>query len=244
MIPQLVVGTTVISYVIQESVKARRMKIVVTPGTVSVIVPAGTPTDGPAGITSFVVRKRRWVFDAVRELNARHEALLDQRYASGAKLQYRGRWLMLDVQPGDVASVDIACRSKFHVVAPRHLDDAERLAAVRGAFDAWLRARASEDLARLSRRHAHGLGVDLKGSRLSEARGRWGSCGRDGVVRAHWQLVQAPSAAFEYVVAHEVAHLVHRNHSAEFWRTLARTLPEWEEGKSMLERWEGERREV
>jgi predicted metal-dependent hydrolase len=57
-------------------------------------------------------------------------------------------------------------------------------------------------------------------------------------------LVQAPAAAFEYVVAHEVAHLLHRNHSAEFWSVLAQTLPDWTDREAMLERWETERRAV
>jgi predicted metal-dependent hydrolase len=79
---------------------------------------------------------------------------------------------------------------------------------------------------------------------MSEARSRWGSCGSDGVIRAHWQLVRAPNAAFEYGVAHEVAHLLHRHHVEDLGRTLARTLPTWAARKAMLERWEGERRAV
>lgn len=238
---QLVVGSTVIPYEVRESAQARAMKIVATPSGVEVVVPTGTSADA---VEAYVARKRRWVFDAVRELAARHEALLDQQYGSGAKLQYRGRWLMLDVQPGDVAEVEIACRSKLHVTVPAHLVSVPRLEAVRAAFDLWLRSRARDDLDRFGRKHAQTLGVTPGGFRVSEARSRWGSCGRDGVIRAHWQLVQAPAAAFEYVVAHEVAHLVHRNHSEEFWRTLARTLPTWVERKAMLERWEGERRAV
>ena len=238
---QLVVGSTVIPYEVRESAKARAMKIVATPSGVEVVVPPGTPPDA---VTAYVARKRRWVFDAVRELAARHEVLLDQQYGSGAKLQYRGRWLMLEVQPGDVEDVEIACRSKLHVSVPAQLAGVARLEAVRAAFDLWLRSRARDDLDRFGRKHAQTLGVTPGGFRVSEARSRWGSCGRDGVIRAHWQLVQAPVAAFEYVVAHEVAHLVHRNHSDEFWRTLASSLPNWREGKSMLERWEGERRSV
>ena len=56
--------------------------------------------------------------------------------------------------------------------------------------------------------------------------------------------MQAPTAALEYVVAHEVAHLIHRHHEPEFWATLARTLPDWAERKGMLERWEAEHRAV
>lgn len=238
---QLVIGGTVIGYTVRASAKARVMKIVVTPAGVEVVVPAGTPE---VDVVAYVAKKRRWIFDAVHELSAKHEALLDQQYASGAKLQFRGRWLMLDVQPGAVHDVIIACRSKLQVTVPAGLVGLARQDAVRAAFDRWLRARALAELERTGQKHAHALDVKPAGFRLSDARGRWGSCGRDGVVRAHWQLVQAPAAAFEYVVAHEVAHLLHRHHGEDFWRTLGRTLPDWAERKAMLERWEGERRAV
>jgi predicted metal-dependent hydrolase len=237
----LVIGSTVIPYAVRASANARAMKIITTPDGVEIVVP---PDTAPEVVVAYVERRRRWVFDAVRDLAARHEALLDQQYGSGAKLQYRGRWLMLDVQSADVAEVEIACRSKLHVRVPARLVGVARSEAVRAAFGGWLRARARDDLDRFGRRHAQTLGVTPGGFRLSEARSRWGSCGRDGVIRAHWQLVQAPAAAFEYVVAHEVTHLVHRNHSEDFWRMLGRTLPTWAERKAMLERWEGERRAV
>ena len=79
---------------------------------------------------------------------------------------------------------------------------------------------------------------------MSESKSRWGSLGRDGVVRVHWRLVQAPVAALEYVVAHEVAHLVRRHHGPEFWAALGRTLPDWPERKAMLEAWEQDHRAV
>lgn len=262
---QLTIGHTVIPYRVRESGNSSRKRIVVTPAGVEVVVPAGTAQGGPEGVAAYVHRRRRWVFDAVRDIEARHRSLLDQRYASGAKLQYRGRWLMLDVQAADVPAVTISCRSKFHVLVPRGSDgmvpggidgvapraadgpamnDLARLEAIRGAFDRWLRDRALADLRRFGHRHEAALGLKASGYRLSEARQRWGSCGRDGVIRAHWQLVQAPTAAFEYVVAHELVHLAHRNHSPAFWATLARLLPDWVERKAMLERWEGERRGV
>ncbi|MCP3962677.1 MAG: M48 family metallopeptidase, partial [bacterium] len=158
--------------------------------------------------------------------------------ASGAKLQYRGRWLMLEVQPGPVAQVEIKCRSKFHVVVPAALEGLARLEAIRVAFDGWLRGRAERDLGRFCRHHEARLGVEATAFRLSRARSRWGSCGRDGVVRVHWRLIQAPKVAMEYVVAHELAHLLYRNHSPAFWLKLAETMPDWARAKELLERWE------
>ena len=242
--PTLTIGSTVIPYEVRFSARAVRKRIVVTPGCVEVIVPTLTPMDGSDGVLAYVERKRRWVFDVVREIDDKHRRLLTQRYASGAKFQYRGRWLMLDVQAGQVEAVEISCRSKFHVIVPERLLDLERLEAIREGFDSWLRARALTDLRRLGRRHERALGVEAAGYRLSDAKERWGSCGLDRVVRVHWRLVQAPAAAMDYVVAHEVAHLVHRNHSDEFWRVLGRAVPDWAERKGMLERWEGEPRGV
>ena len=54
----------------------------------------------------------------------------------------------------------------------------------------------------------------------------WGSCGRDGVIRINWRLIQAPAAAMEYVVAHEVTHLVERSHGPAFWSALGEVMPE------------------
>ena len=242
--PVLTVGRTDIPYRVRFSDPATRKRIVVTPRGVEVIAPTGTPMDGADGLLHFLHRKRRWVFDAVREIEEKHRRLLTQRYASGAKLQYRGRWLMLDVQPREVEAVEIACRSKFHVAVPEALDGTARLEAVRSALQAWLKARALRDVRRFGRRHEAALGVRARGFRLSDSKSRWGSLGTGGVVRVHWRLVQAPVAALDYVVAHELAHLLHRHHGPDFWAALARTLPDWPERKAMLEAWERDHRAV
>ncbi len=240
----LTIGATEIAYRVRYSERAKRKRLVVTPQGVTAVVPLGTPIDGAGGVVAFMNTKRRWLFDAVRELRDKHAKLLQQRYGSGAKLQYRGRWLMLDVRSADVERVQIACRSKFHVSAPAALEGVERLEAIRAAFDAWLRERALGDVGRLARRHAKRLGVSVPAVRLTDSKARWGSCGKDGTVRVHWRLVQAPLAAFEYVVAHEVAHGLERHHGEAFWAVLGSTLPEWREGKALLERWEVEHRAV
>ena len=242
--PVLTVGRTDIPYTVRLSAQATRKRIVVTPRGVEVVVPAGTAIEGEDGLLDYLHRKRRWVFDAVREIEEKHRRLLTQRYASGAKLQYRGRWLMLDVQAREVEAVEIACRSKFHVAVPAALERTARLEAVRSALQAWLKARALRDVRRFGRRHEAALGVRARGFRLSDSKGRWGSLGTGGVVRVHWRLVQAPVAALDYVVAHELAHLLHRHHGPDFWAALARTLPDWPERKAMLEAWERDHRAV
>ena len=151
---------------------------------------------------------------------------------------------MLDVQPGPVGQVEIMCRSKFHVVVPEDLAGLKRLEAIKEAFDGWLHGRAERDLRQFGRRYEAKLGVEASAYRLSQARTRWGSCGRNGVVRVHWRLIQAPRMAMEYVVAHELVHLLHRNHAPAFWSKLSETMPSWPEAKDLLRRWEEAQRAV
>lgn len=241
---RLMVGNTPIDYVVRYSERATTQRIVVTPEAVEVIAPKGTPLEGPHGILSFVHEKRRWLYTSVKELEEKQAKLLVQHYASGAKIQYRGRWLMQDLQAGDVDEVLVEYRSKFHITVPRGLTKDDRGPAVGVALEAWLRERAQADLQAFTQRHAKRLGVTPKGARLSDSVHSWGTCGKDEIIRVHWRLIQAPKVAFEYVVAHEVAHLLHRNHSPELWQTLAKTMPEWAQAKALLERWEGEHRAV
>lgn len=235
------IGELSVPYAVRASARARRKRIEATADGVRVVVPEGTP---PGEVAAFVEARRRWVFDAVQAAAERRRMMRVQRYASGAKLQYRGRWLMLEVAPGRVEAARVVCRSRFQVTVPEGLDGPAQAEAARAALDGWLRDRALRALRRFARVHAAGLGVAPAGARLSESRSRWGSCGRDGVIRVHWRLVQAPTAAMEYVVAHELAHLIERNHGPAFWATLARTLPDWALRKSMLERWESAPRAV
>jgi predicted metal-dependent hydrolase len=78
--------------------------------------------------------------------------------------------------------------------------------------------------------------VPVKGVALREMKTRWGSGGNDGVLRFNWRIVMAPRRLVEYVVAHEQCHLRYHDHSQQFWRLLARVIPDFQERRQELER--------
>lgn len=82
----------------------------------------------------------------------------------------------------------------------------------------WLKAQARAVLAERSRAVAALIGKSVASVRLSDPRSRWGSCSSEGGLAYSWRLILAPPFVLDYVVAHEVAHLVHPNHGARFWR--------------------------
>ena len=73
--------------------------------------------------------------------------------------------------------------------------------------------------------------------RLSNARSEWGSCNHKGEIRLNWRLIQLPPVLADYVVAHEVAHLVELNHSRRFWALVESLLPGHDTHRKELEDW-------
>ena len=78
------------------------------------------------------------------------------------------------------------------------------------------------------------LGVEVTLVRVKELKSRWGSCSSVGSINLNWKLIKAPLDIIDYVVAHECAHLVHMNHSRDFWACVASIYPGYKEAKSWL----------
>lgn len=98
----------------------------------------------------------------------------------------------------------------------------------------WLKAEAQRDLGERVAIHARALGVSIVSLRLRSQSSRWGSCSATGRLNFNWRLILAPPFVLDYVAAHEVAHLVHMNHSPSFWETVRRALPDMERGRAWL----------
>ena len=91
----------------------------------------------------------------------------------------------------------------------------------------WLRREALQCF-RERIAHFHPLlEVSAPEVHLSNARTSWGSCHIGGRIRLNWRLIQMPLRLVDYVVAHELAHLVEMNHSPRFWKTVARIVPDY-----------------
>ncbi|MBM9594940.1 M48 family metallopeptidase [Roseitranquillus sediminis] len=97
-------------------------------------------------------------------------------------------------------------------------------------------------LKRLARERAeplvtrHAAAARRRFGRISfrDTRSRWGSCSSDGNLMFSWRLLMAPPHVLDYVVAHEVAHLVHLDHSPSFWLETGRLFPDWRASRDWL----------
>jgi len=78
------------------------------------------------------------------------------------------------------------------------------------------------------------MGVRYQSLKLTGASTRWGSCTREGTVRINWRLVMAPPPIADYVIVHELAHLVQLDHSPSFWRIVQSAAPDWRASRRWL----------
>ncbi len=131
----------------------------------------------------------------------------------GGTLLYRGRELAIDWREG-AARTPRVDEERVVLGGP-----AERTAS---RLQRWLEDEAQRLLAEDLAFYAARAGIALPELRLTRAQRRWGSCSTSGTVRINWRLVQAPDHVRRSVVAHEVAHCLHFDHSPAFHAELAR----------------------
>lgn len=82
--------------------------------------------------------------------------------------------------------------------------------------------------------YAKKIGVRYQSLSVKGYKSRWGSCYSDGRIQFNWRLLQAPKSVVDYVVVHELAHLVHANHSSVFWNLVKQHYPRTDEAKKVL----------
>jgi predicted metal-dependent hydrolase len=101
-------------------------------------------------------------------------------------------------------------------------------------FRRWYRQTGAEWLRQRVKTLAPRVGVNPSDIRVRDLGFRWASCGVMKVLSFHWKLLQLPVRLVDYVIIHEMTHLLHPHHNAEFWACVDRALPDWRERKAHL----------
>ncbi|MFN7086705.1 MAG: M48 family metallopeptidase [Burkholderiales bacterium] len=172
--------------------------------------------------------------DAIEAMLRKHAAWVLGKLAEWQERRPPPRWwrdgeiLMLLGQPLKLRLAD-DCRGirleddLLVIAAPLRTRGAD---VVQEAVTAWLKQQALQCFRERVAHFQPRLEVTEPEIRLSSARTRWGSCHANGRIHLNWRLVQMPLRLVDYVVAHELAHLVEMNHSPRFWKTVARVVPD------------------
>lgn len=216
---------------IAEVIRTNRRKsadIRVEEGAVTVVVPANTPAER---IDDLLTAKRRWI----KEKIALHQEMApasSKRYVSGEAFSYLGRNYRLKVEKGPFAPVKLV-QGRLVVSVPQ---GSQQPHMIRNALVRWYKRQAELKLKEKAARWAPQVGVEPTGVAIKTFKSRWGSCTAKGELQFNWQIMMAPNRMVDYVVVHELCHLIRHDHSPEFWGQVGRILPDYEQSRDWLKR--------
>lgn len=220
-------GNATISFeVIYRSRKTMAIRVE-PPERVIVIVPKGTKK---GLILKKVHEKAAWI-TAKLESCKNIEFLKPEHLDNGSSITYRGEKHLLYIE------VDAARKNTIIQILDRRIilksPDSEH-EHIKEALEARFRQEAREAIEERIRFYQPAIGRIPNRVFIKAQRSRWGSCSSLGNLNFNWKIILLPPAVFDYIVVHEMCHLVYLNHSSEFWNLLASVLPDYRESYQWL----------
>ncbi|MEW9898756.1 SprT family zinc-dependent metalloprotease [Chitinivorax sp. PXF-14] len=210
-----------VDYLLKRSATRRSLGLRVDHRGLTVSVPARTPE---SHIQTLLRDKAGWILDKLNHWQAPAVVPLEH----GGTIWLLGEPLTLSVQPAGRAS---SKRDGDTVLLGLPAATAETVAL---GVTRWLQREARAYFLARTPVLAAALGVTPGKVLLSSAKTRWGSCNSRGEIRLNWRLIQAPAHLIDYVIVHELAHLLEMNHSPCFWSHVARLYPDYRRARAEL----------
>jgi predicted metal-dependent hydrolase len=181
-------------------------------------------------IDSFLESKREWIEKRLDFFREYQRVENKKEFVSGENFRYLGDNYRLKV----VENIrdEVRLENGFLVLYVQNKRDTELKSML---IKNWYKTQAKEIFQKLMAKYQPIVKKDINRVTIKEMKTRWGSCNsQKGYINLNLELIKEPIRCIEYVVAHELAHLVYPNHSREFYNYLSYLLPEWKELKLKL----------
>ena len=183
-------------------------------------------------IIEILQTKRSWISKKVAQLKE-VQTPKPKEFVSGEAFLFLGQNYRLKIQEGHQVGVELL--DGYLLTTVRTSDTGEqRKEKIQKYLQYWYRSRARERLLEKVERYSKLIGVSSKGLRLGSFKSKWGSCDSRSKLAFNWNLIKAPHAVIDYVVIHELCHIIQPNHSKLFWQEVEKYDPAYKEHRAWL----------
>jgi len=191
----------------------------------SVVVRAPEGTD-PEKIRQIVESRKQWIYEKTRHPQKYNgpPPPPGKELVNGESMLYLGRQYRIQL-----VDTDGGIKFEHKFLVPKHLADQKR-----DVFREWYKEKAREKILPRVAAFAHSLGVTYNQAKITSSRYRWGSCTPVDNLNFNWRLVKAPMFVIDYVIVHELAHLLESNHTPGFWNIVRAQIADSEKAKTWL----------
>ncbi len=184
-------------------------------------------------IDRFVASKEEWILATARRLQRAREkeAALRLSLESGDELYYLGEKRVLTVVREERSRTKIkdVC-GRLIMTIPYEADYSYK----QEQLEKWYRKEAQRVFEEKAQAFAGAIGVSFQGIHIKDQKSRWGSCSGKGNLNFNWRILMAPEPVCDYVIIHELCHLVYMDHSDNFWYLVERFCPSFRQYKKWL----------
>lgn len=218
-----------LSYSIRESARRRCLGLELrADGTLAVAAPSGTSL---GLIRSFVKSRRLWIETKRAQLLLQTPPPAALALQSGTRLPYLGAELTLTVKIA-AGKRTLCCVGPDAGLALKVPHETR----IRPTLETWYRREAARHASARLAHFVPQVGRAARKLTIRAQRTRWGSCSARGAISLNWRLMLATPEIFDYVLVHELCHLLEPNHSARFWNEVGRVLPDYRARRAALRR--------
>ena len=183
-------------------------------------------------VRDLIARKSPWIKRKLKEAELTAPPK-PKEFVSGETFSYLGKNYRLKVLSADIPSLKL--RGGYLEVNTSSSSETQK-EQVRSLLLDWYREHAQKRLEEKTHRYAQVLKVEPNSVSVKDYKSRWGSCSIKGDVCYNWRIVIAPHRIVDYVVVHELCHLLEHNHSAIYWRHVERIIPDFQKCREWLKR--------
>lgn len=217
---------------IKRSARRKSATISVIEGAVEIAVPSALDIKQ---IEKLLLTKTPWVLEKIGKQQAILPAKARQ-FVSGEAYAYLGRNYRLKVNIGPTEPIKLT-RGRLVFSLLRGNDNP---AMVKRLLTQWYKTRAEIKLQAKAKRFAALLGVTYQRVGIKDYKSRWGNCTAKGEIDFNWLIMMAPNHIVDYVVVHELCHLIHFDHSPAFWQQVERVIINHTECRAWLKEYGAE----
>lgn len=215
---------TEIDFEIKKS-RRKTVAIYVKNNQVEVRAPYGTPK---SFIDEFIEEKRQWIINKLLEQEQKQTEILT--IEDGALLPFMGYPIKLQIQPAKRNSAKLINDQLILKLSDDSSESRSKL------LDRWLLQQAKQEIPELVQIFAQELNLWHKVSAIKfrKTKTKWGHCTAQGVLQFNPLILLAPEFVMNYLILHELCHLVHQNHSKDYWQLVAKCDPDYQEAEQWL----------
>jgi Predicted metal-dependent hydrolase len=214
-----------LDYAIVYSPKRKRLTITVERDrSIVVKAPTGTSIDK---IQEVVESCKLWLYEKTHHEQKYHPPLSPpgKELVNGESLPYLGRNYLLELSDSS---------NEIQFISNRFLVPKAQAKQRGDIFKNWYIQQAKEQILPRVKVNAKRMGVEFNLAKITDSKYRWGSCTPKNNVIFNWRLIKAPMFVIDYVIVHELAHLLESNHTSIFWNIVAVQVPNYQLAKNWL----------